>query len=127
MSADIELICGVALMVFGLSYAANAAFWAGGFKKLMAEPAMAFPTFLLLLICGMLMVIGHNLWVANWRIVVTLVGWAILIKAIGFLLFPGLMRVYARWPEAKLALLLRVGGVTWFIVGAVITYFSLRA
>jgi hypothetical protein len=40
------------------------------------------------LILGIAMVLSHNIWVSNWRIVITLLGWLILVRGIVLLFFP---------------------------------------
>ena len=37
---------------------------------------------------GMALVIFHNLWVTDWRVVITLIGWMSLIKGVGRIVFP---------------------------------------
>lgn len=41
---------------------------------------------------GSFLVILHNLWVSDWRIVVTLVSWLVLIEGISIVYFPGQSR-----------------------------------
>ena len=40
------------------------------------------------LILGILLVLSHNLWVANWQVVITLLAWFVLIKGTVRVLFP---------------------------------------
>jgi hypothetical protein len=64
---------------------------------------------------GLLVVISHNIWVSQWPVVVTLVGWVLLIQ--------GVMRIF--WPEAFAKMMkdmLAGSGYTfmswvWLIVG----------
>lgn len=39
-------------------------------------------------IIGILMVVSHNLWQWNWRLIITLFAWMILLKGISLLLYP---------------------------------------
>ena len=125
MASGIELVTGVVLLVFGSSFLLNGTYWAVSFKRMVAESALAFPLFLVLLICGVLMVTGHNLWVDDWRVIVTIVGWATLLKSIAILLVPQLLAAYAGWSEIALATAVRAGGMVWLSFGGVVTYFSL--
>lgn len=43
---------------------------------------------LLALIFGILLVVSHNVWVADWRVIITIIGWLALIKGLLRLLFP---------------------------------------
>ena len=44
------------------------------------------------IIGGLAVVLSHNVWVADWRVLVTLFGWAALIKGIVLLASPDLLR-----------------------------------
>ena len=127
MTTGIEIICGVVLLVFGLSYLINAQFWAESFKSLLNQPALMFPLLLLVFICGLLILLGHNLWVADWRVVVTAVGWAAVIKSVAVLLFPKLLTMYANWTTQTLKRFVLIGGALWSVFGACLTYMSLVA
>lgn len=127
MTTGIEILCGVVLLVFGLSYLINAQFWAESFKSLLNQPALMFPLLLLVFICGLLILLGHNLWVADWRVVVTAVGWAAVIKSVAVLLFPKLLTMYANWTTQTLKRFVLIGGALWSVFGAYLTYMSLVA
>ncbi|MFA5084398.1 MAG: hypothetical protein WC475_03425 [Candidatus Paceibacterota bacterium] len=51
------------------------------------------------LIIGIAMVLAHNLWVPDWRVVITILGWSSLLKGLDVLFLPERMR--KRWPETK--------------------------
>ncbi len=68
----------------------------------------------LAIILGLLSVIAHNVWVADWRLTITLFGWFTLIKGITQFAFPGfainwMEKVDFRWFQFLLILLLAVG------------------
>lgn len=41
---------------------------------------------LIVIILGLLIVVSHNIWTANWRIIITLYGWTLLLKGLAVLL-----------------------------------------
>ncbi len=66
------------------------------------EESVGQPTFLILsgflaLIAGLAIVIGHNVWEANWRVAITIVGYLSLSKGIVMLGFPGHMTRVSRF------------------------------
>ena len=124
MALGIEIATGTFLLVFGLSFLINAGYWAGAFKRMSSESQQVFPLLLVLLICGVLMVMGHNLWVSDWRVIVTIAGWGTLLKSIAIILAPQTLGIYANWSEKTLATWLRVGGALWTLAGCVIFYFT---
>ena len=124
MALGIEVVTGAFLLVFGLSFLINAGFWADVFKRMSSESQQVFTLLVVLLICGVLMVMGHNLWVGDWRVIVTIVAWAILIESIVIILAPRILGASANWSDKTRATWLRVGGVLWTLAGGVIIYFT---
>ncbi|MFH1909786.1 MAG: hypothetical protein ABIJ72_01150 [bacterium] len=67
---------------------------------------------------GLVTVILHNVWVADWRIAITILGWGTLLKGIGKIGFPELIHKQAQrfkngqWFSAALLLLLG-GWLLW--------------
>lgn len=62
------------------------------FKKLMSD-FLSHPTLISLsssmsLVAGLLIIVDHNIWVGQWPIVVTLVGWILVLRGIFRLFFP---------------------------------------
>lgn len=47
-----------------------------------------FMTGILALLMGLLIVVSHNIWVADWRVIITILGWLILVKGIVRLFLP---------------------------------------
>lgn len=61
------------------------------------NPALIIVMGLINVILGLLLVLMHNVWVYDWRVIITLLAWSILIK--------GVMRLYA--PEKIMGLIAR--------------------
>ncbi len=85
-----------------------------------------YPTLLMfmgpiVLIAGLFLVLGHNLWVGDWRVVVTIAGWLTLLKGLTIMFLPEQGLKLARaWNEKSLslaALVMLVLGV-WVAWGA---------
>jgi hypothetical protein len=84
-----------------------------------------FTLLLVLVVLGSGMVGTHNLWVADWRVLVTATGWAMLVKGALLLLAPGVHAAYGRFSEAQMVSMARLGGALWSVGGGIITYFRL--
>ena len=76
------------------------------------------------LVIGLAMVFIHNVWVLDWRVVITVLGWLTLIKGLDVLLLPDHMR--KRWQK--------MGNRQWrtiliflLLSGFVLTYLGLTA
>ena len=86
------------------------------------------PAFLLLsgfiaLIIGILLVVGHNLWVEDWRVIITIIGWLALIKGMTIILFPQfLVNLSIKWMQNDAAYTITFLFV--LLMGALLLYFG---
>lgn len=49
---------------------------------------------MLALIMGILLVSSHNVWIADWRLVITLISWFVLFKGCLLMIFPEVVKKY---------------------------------
>ncbi len=124
MALGIEVVTGTCLFIFGLSFLTNAGFWTDAFKGMSSDTQQTFTLLMVLLICGVLMVMGHNIWVDDWRVIVTITGWAVLLESIALILAPRILRTYANWSDRTMVTWLRVGGSLWTLAGGIVLYYS---
>jgi len=93
-------------------------------KKLLSDfnnsPALTFITGFFLVIIGALLVQYHNLWVKDWTVLVTIVGWAVLIKGTLLLLIP---KAFLSTGE-KFASSNKWMGVVLLVIGLLLGYFG---
>ena len=86
-SKQLAKLIGPAITVMTISEIINLHIWATNI------PPVTFLSGMLLFIAGISILRDHNLWVRDWRVVVTIVGW--------FGVIGGLFRIF--FPEAKQA------------------------
>ena len=60
-------------------------------KDLLNNPPLMFITGFITLVLGILMVVGHQVWQWNWRLMITLFAWLILLKGLSILIYPQYM------------------------------------
>ncbi len=73
---------------------------------------------------GLAMVLVHNLWVPDWRVAITILGWLTLFKGLDLLFLPE--RLKKRWPKMKNWLWLLI--FTFLLLsGLVLTYLGFSA
>jgi hypothetical protein len=73
------------------------------------------------LIIGILIVCSHNLWVEDWRLIITLIGWLALVKGTLRVVFPHLGNTFfIKWMECNAAYYISVVGM--IIAGAILYY-----
>ena len=57
-------------------------------KEFISSRALIFTTGVLALVAGVAIVNAHNLWVPDWRVLVTVLGWLMILRGIMNLVFP---------------------------------------
>jgi hypothetical protein len=56
------------------------------------NPALIYFSGFAFLILGALLVVSHSVWTFDWRLVVTIIGWLVLLKGVGRIFFPTAVR-----------------------------------
>jgi hypothetical protein len=119
-------LIGPVMLLVGVSLLANEA----AFRKMALEfvrsPALMFFSGMILMPAGLAVVLSHNVWVLDWRVIITLLGWVAVIS--------GAARVFApqRATNVGKKFLARKDFITgaaviWIIVGGVLCYFGFRS
>lgn len=72
---------------------------------------------------GLMVVLSHNVWVWNWTVLITILGWATLIKGAITLLFPKAGMGISRFYQGKSSLLV-VAALIVFVIGLVLSYYG---
>ena len=57
-------------------------------KEFISSRALIFVTGVLALVAGLAIVNAHNLWVPDWRVIVTVLGWVLVVRGVVNLLLP---------------------------------------
>lgn len=73
-------------------------------------------------ILGLLIVITHNVWVSDWPILVTIIGWLTLLQGAFRLFFPAAAVQYAKNLQAKLGFVL-ISWI-WLLVGVYLIWIA---
>ncbi len=83
--------------------------------------ALMFVTGAMVFLLGLLIVLNHNIWEASWRVVPTLIGWAMVVKGVAVLFVPKIMMHKAKRvaKNRNLGVLIAVFAVA---VGAYLVY-----
>jgi positive regulator of sigma E activity len=75
---------------------------------------------------GLAIVLTHNVWAANWRVLITLIGWLMLIRGAVRILAPETIMDYAKNVLRNKQIMPIAGGVTG-VLGLVFCYFGYAA
>ena len=112
---------GVCYLVLGIGLLINTKYY----KKMLGDfsdskPVMFLSGFLSL-VAGYFIIANYNNWMLNWSVVITIVGWAALIKGIILLVMPKLMIKISRYFTHHNGWMI-FEGVMATVLGAIITY-----
>ena len=124
MELVLERVVALVLLITGLSYIFQARVWMELVKELLEKRTRLLLWSLLWLPFGLIVILGHNLWVSDWRMLITLVGWLVTLKCVLYLLFPRWAGFVRKWSNGFLRRYITVAGVAIAIVGIVVTLFS---
>jgi uncharacterized membrane protein len=122
-SAFLAKLIGPVFLAVGVGLLANAATYRMLAGEFLHSTALIYLSGLLTMTAGMALVLTHNVWAADWRILITLLGW---LAAIG-----GAARIVIPQGSQKIgsSLLARpqsltVAAVIWLAVGAILCFFG---
>jgi threonine/homoserine/homoserine lactone efflux protein len=88
-------------------------------------PGMTYLSGFVFLLLGVLLVVSHSVWVWDWPIVITIIGWLVLLKGMGRIFFPDAVgRMIERKQKNQKFIL---GEVAVFLVGLYLLYYSFLA
>lgn len=114
-------IIGPVYLVLILSYILNPGRYDKMVHDMVKSPMVLYSAAVLGLIGGMILVTTHNVWVYEWTVLVTVIGWVMVVKSV-FLLFLGeIMMDITKWVMKKKALLM-VGMLIGLVFGVYLTY-----
>src|SRR3989338_5231345 len=91
-------------------------------EEAVKSPLLAYVSGFVILILGVLLVVSHSVWAFDWRLVITIMGWLVLLKGIGRIFFPDAV---GRLIEKKIknrAFIL--GEVVVFLIGLYLLYYG---
>jgi len=125
-SVFIARIAGLCYLIMGAGFLFNRKAFQQVMEDFCKNAAVVFYGGLLALVIGIVIILTHNVWVANWTVMITIIGWLALIKGIWIIVFPGTISKFMQAYQKNESLLL-VQSIGALILGAVLTFFGFFA
>ncbi|MBI1303161.1 MAG: hypothetical protein GC172_05175 [Phycisphaera sp.] len=123
----VEWLLAAALLVIGASLALRPRVWIRAFAAVASHPLTPLLGGLYALLVGLVIVVLHNLWVADLRVLVTILGWLAVASGVTMLLAPEVyMMVLRRIPLTTRLVAIR-GVVRMVLGGAILSYLLTHA
>ena len=122
-SRYIARLIGPVLLIMGIGMAVGmlneGEAYSGLMKEFIGSRALIFVTGVLILTAGLAIVNAHNVWEADWRVIVTVLGWLAIIRGIINLVFPATAQTLGDRMVASEAGLVAGAAIT-IVLGAIL-------
>ncbi|MFQ5994831.1 MAG: hypothetical protein ACE5K1_07025 [Acidiferrobacterales bacterium] len=123
MNEIVSVVMSWFILIIGLSYLFQAREWIKVAKDAIENTHQLFVVFLFVLLLGLVVVTAHNTWILGPAVVITIIGWAMVIESVIFLvLSPVILKNAWASLENKMSVLTRVSGVILTVLGAILVY-----
>jgi hypothetical protein len=122
-SVFLARLLGPFFLIVGASVLINARPFRAIVDEFIRSPALLFLSGLMILPVGLALVLTHNVWVANWPVLITLLGWLCVIGGAIRLLVPQhVLKISRRFYANPNAPIVSAG--IWLVVGAILCFFG---
>jgi len=118
LMGPIMLAVGIGMLVNGVTYRKLA-------EEALRSPVLIYLSGLLTMTAGMAVVLTHSVWVFNWRVVITILGWLAVFGGATRIICPQATEKLGRWVLQRPAGLL-VGAIVWLALGALFIFFGYK-
>ena len=122
LSILIAKTAALAYLSIGVGILLNGSYYKRGFEKIVDNFGMLFISGIMALVVGYMIVLYHNIWEKDWRLLITLFGYAALIKGMMLLAFPSMLSLYK--PLLKLPNIDKLIAALALLLGGVLAYFG---
>jgi len=126
LSIFIAKYAGLMYLAAGLGFLLSNKYYADMIKNIGKDKTSILFSGILSFFLGLTLVLFHNFWVADWTVIITILGWLGLIKGICLLVFPGITLKMADF-FYKMKNFITIAGVFAIILGGVLTYYGFFA
>jgi hypothetical protein len=117
-------LIGPVTVAMGVGMLLNAPIFRILAEQFLSSYALIFLAGLLTLTAGVALVLAHNVWVADWRVIITILGWLGVIGGIGRIIAPNLVVRVGSAVISQGSWLLIFAGLVVLALGCVLSYFG---
>ncbi|MBU1808991.1 MAG: hypothetical protein KJ661_05490, partial [Candidatus Omnitrophica bacterium] len=125
-STFIARIFGLYYLIIGVGIIFNRKAFQQLLDDFCKSAALVFFGGLFALVVGLAIVLTHNIWVADWTVLITILGWGALLKGIWLIVFPGTVFKFMQSYQKNKNMLI-IQPIIVLILGVVMTYFGFFA
>ena len=124
LSIFLAKLIGFAFLIVGFALIIKTKNFQKTFKEISKSDAFMTLIAILPLVAGLGVVLSHNIWINNWTVMITIIGWVMLIIGLVRLFFHKfIMEKIAMISKNKITI--KTIGLVLIVIGAVLLFFSL--
>lgn len=122
-SVFVAKIFGLCYLIFGIGFMFNRKIFQQLMEDFCKNVIAAIYGGIFSLVIGVVLILTHNIWVANWTVMITIIGWLAFIKGIWLIVFPNtVFKFMQAYKRNEKMLILHAAAV--IILGTVFTFFG---
>jgi uncharacterized protein YjeT (DUF2065 family) len=122
-SVFLAKLIGPVLLVASIGLFLNAAGYRAMAQEFLRNPALIYLAGILTMAAGLAIVLNHNVWVANWPVLITILGWLGVIGGAARIALPEQTRKIGD-TMLRNEMALKIGGGVWLAIGAILCFFG---
>jgi hypothetical protein len=119
-------LIGPVFLAIGIGMLLNAPLYRAMGEQFLGSYALIYLSGLLALPVGIAIVLAHNVWTADWRVIVTIFGWLAIIGGVVRIVFPQFVVSIGTAMFSSSALPF-VAGIAMVVLGGLLAYFGYRS
>ncbi len=118
-------VIGLYLIIVSIAILINMPKFVSTVNELINNVPLMFVTGFFTLVLGLLLVVSHNIWQWNWRVIITIIAWISLLKGISIVLYPEIIDHATHWFVENSTFGYITGSID-LILGLILCYFGFR-
>jgi len=122
-SVFLAKLIGPVLLVAAIGLFINTAGYRAMAQEFLRSPALLYLAGMLTMTAGLAIVLNHNVWAANWPVLITILGWLAVVGGAVRMALPDVTR---KLGDSMLRndRTLQIGGGVWLAIGAILCFFG---
>jgi hypothetical protein len=116
-------LIGPVMLVAAVSFLIHTKVYRTMAQEFLRSAALVYLSGVLTMTAGLAIVLAHNVWAADWRVLITIFGWLALIGGAVRIVLPEQARAFGE-RRLRSDTVLRVGGAIWAVVGAIFCFYG---
>lgn len=123
ISIFLAKLMGIILMIASFGILVNQKYYYESWSNLSKEPILLTFVGMIRMMLGLLIILIHNVWTLDWKIIITLLGWITFIRGVLLILRPeSVQKINAKILEEQNLKYLNGMLTIFFVIGAFLTY-----